>query len=119
MMVLKIVFGIIVTLPILILAEYLFENTVADAVVGTTKKKKKPLLQRITVIAGICGKTSLYHLNNTVVDKGRYLLFRLKRKIIHPAHRIKASGKSAQCIQQRSVKIKACQFVSHLLFLYP
>jgi len=47
MLVLKIVFGLIVTLPILILAEYLFENTVADAVVGTTKKKKKPLLQRI------------------------------------------------------------------------
>ena len=41
MMVLKIVFGIIVTLPILILAEYLFENTVADAVIGTAKKKKK------------------------------------------------------------------------------
>ena len=41
MMVLKIVFGIIVTLPILILAEYLFENTVADAVIGTAKKKRK------------------------------------------------------------------------------
>ena len=47
MLVLKIVFGIIVTLPILLLAEYLFENTVADAVVGTTKKKKKPLMQRL------------------------------------------------------------------------
>ena len=47
MLVLKIIFGIIVSLPILILAEYLFENTVADAVVGTTKKKKKPLTQRL------------------------------------------------------------------------
>lgn len=47
MLVLKIIFGIIVTLPILILAEYLFENTVADAVVGTSKKKKKPLMQRL------------------------------------------------------------------------
>ena len=42
MLVLKIVFGIIVTLPILILADFLFENTVAEAVVGTSKKKKKP-----------------------------------------------------------------------------
>ena len=42
MLALKIVFGIIVTLPILLLAEYLFENTVADAVIGTSKKKKKP-----------------------------------------------------------------------------
>ena len=47
MLVLKIVFGLIVTLPILILAEYLFENTVADAVIGTAKKKKKPLLKRL------------------------------------------------------------------------
>ncbi|MBQ3281054.1 MAG: hypothetical protein IJH41_01480 [Eubacterium sp.] len=47
MLVLKIVFGIIVTLPILILAEFLFENTVADAVVGTNKKRKKPLMQRL------------------------------------------------------------------------
>lgn len=47
MLVLKIIFGIIVSLPILILADYLFENTVADAVVGTSKKKKKPLLQRL------------------------------------------------------------------------
>ena len=47
MLALKIVFGIIVTLPILLLAEYLFENTVADAVVGTNKKKKKPLMQRL------------------------------------------------------------------------
>lgn len=47
MLALKIVFGIIVTLPILLLAEYLFENTVADAVVGTTKKKKKPLMERL------------------------------------------------------------------------
>lgn len=47
MLILKIVFGIIVTLPILILADFLFENTVADAVVGTSKKKKKPLLQRL------------------------------------------------------------------------
>lgn len=47
MIVLKIIFALIVSLPILILAEYLFENTVADAVVGTTKKKKKPLVQRL------------------------------------------------------------------------
>ena len=47
MLVLKIVFGIIVTLPILILADFLFENTVAEAVVGTSKKKKKPLLRRL------------------------------------------------------------------------
>lgn len=48
MLVLKIVFGIIVTLPILILAEFLFEKTVDDALVGTTaKRKRKPLIQRI------------------------------------------------------------------------
>lgn len=47
MLVLKIVFGIIVTLPILILAEVLFEKTVADAVVGTTAKKRIPFYKRI------------------------------------------------------------------------
>ena len=47
MLVLKIVFGLIVTLPILLLADFLFENTVADAVLGTTKKKRKPLMQRL------------------------------------------------------------------------
>ena len=47
MLVLKIVFGLIVTLPILLLADFLFENTVADAVLGTTRKKKKPLVQRL------------------------------------------------------------------------
>lgn len=52
MLVLKIVFGLIVTLPILLLADFLFENTVADAVLGTTKKKKKPLMQRLFPRAG-------------------------------------------------------------------
>ncbi len=47
MLALKIIFAMIVSLPILILADFLFENTVADAVVGTSRKKKKPLLQRI------------------------------------------------------------------------
>ncbi len=47
MLVLKVVFGIIVTLPILILAEFLFEKTVDDAVIGTTAKKRVPLLKRI------------------------------------------------------------------------
>ena len=47
MLVLKIVFGIIVTLPILFLAEFLFEKTVDDAVIGTTAKKRVPLLKRI------------------------------------------------------------------------
>ena len=47
MLVLKIIFGIIVTLPILFLAEFLFEKTVEDAVVGTTAKKRVPLLKRI------------------------------------------------------------------------
>ncbi len=52
MLVLKIVFGLIVTLPILLLADFLFENTVADAVLGTTKKKRKPLMQRLFPWAG-------------------------------------------------------------------
>lgn len=47
MLILKIVFGIIVTLPILVLAEYLFEKTVEDALVGTTAKKRIPLYKRI------------------------------------------------------------------------
>ena len=46
MLVLKIVFGIIVTLPILLLADYLFEKTVEDALVGTTAKKRVPFIQR-------------------------------------------------------------------------
>ena len=48
MLFLKIIFGIIVTLPILFLAEYLFEQTVDDALIGTTAKKKRvPLYKRI------------------------------------------------------------------------
>ena len=47
MLVLKIVFGIIVTLPILFLAEFLFEKTVEDALIGTTAKRKVPLIRRI------------------------------------------------------------------------
>ena len=48
MLFLKIIFGIIVTLPILFLAEYLFEHTVDDALIGTTAKKKRvPLYKRI------------------------------------------------------------------------
>ena len=47
MLVLKIVFGIIVTLPILFLAEFLFEKTVEDALVGTTAKKRIPFYKRI------------------------------------------------------------------------
>ncbi len=47
MLILKIVFGIIVTLPILVLAEVLFEKTVDDAVEGTITKKRIPLLKRI------------------------------------------------------------------------
>ena len=47
MLVLKIVFGIIVTLPILFLAEFLFEKTVEDALIGTTAKKRIPFYKRI------------------------------------------------------------------------
>ena len=48
MLVLKIVFGIIVTLPILALAEFLFEKTVEDALVGSTAKRRRvPLFKRI------------------------------------------------------------------------
>ena len=47
MLILKIVFGVIVTLPILVLAEVLFERTVADAVEGTTAKKRIPFYKRI------------------------------------------------------------------------
>ena len=47
MLILKIVFGIIVTLPILVLAEVLFEKTVDDAVEGTITKKRIPFFKRI------------------------------------------------------------------------
>lgn len=47
MLILKIIFGIIVTLPILVLAEYLFERTVEDALIGTTAKKRVPFVKRI------------------------------------------------------------------------
>lgn len=47
MLILKIIFGIIVTLPILVLAEYLFERTVEDALIGTTAKKRIPFYKRI------------------------------------------------------------------------
>ena len=47
MLILKIVFGIIVTLPILVLAEVLFEKTVEDAVEGTVAKKRVPFYKRI------------------------------------------------------------------------
>ena len=47
MLILKIVFGIIVTLPILVLAEILFEKTVEDAVEGTVVKKRVPFYKRI------------------------------------------------------------------------
>lgn len=46
MLILKIIFGLIVTLPILLLAEYLFEQTVDDALVGTYQKKRVPFLKR-------------------------------------------------------------------------
>ena len=49
MLVLKIIFGLIVTLPILVLAEYLFEQTVDDALVGTTKKKRVPFFKRFAL----------------------------------------------------------------------
>ena len=47
MLILKIIFGIIVTLPILVLAEYLFERTVEDALIGTTAKKRVPFIKRL------------------------------------------------------------------------
>lgn len=47
MLVLKIVFGIIVTLPILVLAEFLFEKVVEDALVGTVKKRHIPFYKRL------------------------------------------------------------------------
>ena len=47
MLILKIVFGIIVTLPILVLAEILFEKTVEDAVEGTVSKKRVPFYKRM------------------------------------------------------------------------
>ncbi len=69
MLALKIVFGIIVTLPILLLAEYLFENTVADAVIGTSKKKKKPLLQRLFPWAGKRRKRKMQDNEDNKEDK--------------------------------------------------
>jgi len=47
MLILKIIFGIIVTLPILVLAEYLFERTVEDALIGSTAKKRVPFIKRL------------------------------------------------------------------------
>ena len=69
MLALKIVFGIIVTLPILLLAEYLFENTVADAVIGTSKKKKKPLLQRLFPWVGKQRKRKMQDTEDSKEDK--------------------------------------------------
>ena len=65
MLILKIIFGLIVTLPILLLAEYLFEQTVDDALIGTYQRREVLSLRDLSRIErkrdGITRKNRIYN----------------------------------------------------------